>query len=140
MNRCISIALAALAVLSPLAHLCAEEDKEEAAQIAKEEEAAAKLDGESMDPLKNFSARGKFVLLPDGDERKTEDVIGQFATPQRVYLVKPMFPASREILKALNGKEVTLMGKLRAEGKYFIVEDSSGGGAKPVEKRSKRKL
>lgn len=118
----------------------AAEDKAEADIIAKEEVEATKLDGESNSPLKNFVARGKFMLLPEGDERKTEQVLGELRTANASYLVKPMYDESRKILSGLHGKEVTLMGKLRGEGKYFIVEDSSGGGAKPVEKRNKRKL
>lgn len=128
-----------IAVLFSVAHSSAEE-KNEAAIIAKEEEEAAKLDGESNNPLKNFSARGKFFLLAATDERRTEEVIGEFRTAAGTYLVKPMYEASRKILADQNGKEVTLMGKLRGEGKYFIVEDASGGGAKPVEKKNKRKL
>lgn len=132
--------LLSLLILAAVLPCAAEEDKAEAAIIAKEEAEAAQLDAESSNPLKNFVARGKFMLLPEGDERKNEQVIGELRTANAVYLVKPMYDESRKILTALNGKEVTLMGKLRAEGKYFVVEDSSGGGAKPVEKRNKRKL
>jgi len=129
-----------LMILTAALGCAAEEDKNEAAVIAKEEAEAAQLDAESNNPLKNFVARGKFLLLPEGDERKNDQVLGELRTGNAVYLVKPMYDESRKILTTLNGKEVTLMGKLRAEGKYFIVEDSSGGGAKPVEKRNKRKL
>jgi hypothetical protein len=135
-----NVLLLSLLALAPLSVCRAAEDKNEAAVIANEEELAAKLDGESNNPLKSFSARGKLKLFAEDDERKSGDVIGEFITPQRSFLVKPMYDASRKILGSLNGKEVTLMGKLRAEGKYFIVEDASGGGAKPVERKSKRKL
>lgn len=144
---CIGIALALLSAHSP-ALAAARDKKEDAAKaerelIAREDEQAAKLadpnkDGYSDNPLVYFQARGKLTLQPpDG---AGPDVVGQFVASDRGYLVKLAGPDFLKTLKIYDGKEVTLQGKLRAEGKYFVVNGVAGGGAPPVQRTNKRRI
>jgi hypothetical protein len=108
--------------------------------MAREDEQASKMDAECGSPLVHFDARGKLKLYPVEDPAKLPEIVGELAAPGRTYLIKLASDAVHAELKPWNGREVTLMGKLRCEGKYFIVRGISGGGAPPKPKTNPRRM
>lgn len=135
------VLLALVIAAAPLA--CAKEDpkaKAEAELIAKEDDEARRLGGENASPLVHYYAKGKLnFYAPDDPERKN-DVYGVFATDKGTYIVKVPNPTVLKLIEPYDRKETTLIGKLRGEGKYFIVEGIGGGGAPPVAKSNKKRI
>jgi hypothetical protein len=135
------ICTAVLLALAPAVH--SKEDpaaKAEAEQIAKEEEEARRLGSESNSPLVNFDAKGRIAFYPpDAPERKN-DAFGIFATDKGTYIFKVLNPEMLKKIETYDRKDVTLLGKLRGEGKYFIIEGIGGGGAPPVAKTNRKRI
>ena len=114
--------------------------KAERELLSREEEAVRNMDGDAISPLKSFDARGKLYLYPPGEAAAETGVIGTFSAAQRVFLVKLESPDVLQKIQPFNNKEVMLTGKLRAEGKYFIVSGLGGGGAPPVQKTNRKRI
>lgn len=132
-----------LMLMISAAMLSAKEDaaaKAEAALIAREDEEAGKLDGESMSPLKHFDAKGKLTLYGTDDPEKTGTAIGVFTCEKGTFIVRASSPTIQKLVEPYDKKEVTLIGKLRGEGKYFIVDGVGGGGAPPVAKTNRKRI
>ena len=90
--------------------------KEEAAIIEEEDKAEAELPMEKLPP---GSLHGRLHLEkePAGDPNT---VVGQFIADKRVYQLRLEDPKLWVRLRKVNGKSVTLLGKIRMRGKYFI--------------------
>jgi len=114
--------------------------KAEAELIAREDDEAKRLSIESKSPLVSFDARGRVNFYPpDAPERKNNSC-GIFASDKGTYIFKVANPEILKRVEAYDRKEVTLIGKLRGDGKYFIVEGIGGGGAPPVAKSNKKRI
>ena len=104
------------AILCP-SSLHAEDD--EAAEAAKEDAEAAKLDGEIRSPLNGMVFSGKFVAQAGEGDKPV--VVGTFKSATGVvYLVKPENDEVRQQLAKCNNKDCNIYGKLRNQAKYLI--------------------
>jgi hypothetical protein len=140
LNRTL-LCTALLLALSPIAP--AKEDpaaKAEAEQIAKEEEEARRLGSESNSPLVNFDARGRLTFYPADSVERKNNAFGIFASEKGTYIFKIVSPELLKKIETYDRKDVTLLGKLRGEGKYFIIEGIGGGGAPPAAKTNKKRI
>jgi len=93
--------------------------KEEAAIMEEEDKREAELPMEKLPP---GSLHGRLQLEkePAGDPNT---VVGQFIADKRVYQLRLEDPKLWDRLRTVNGKRVTLLGKIRMRGKYFIAHD-----------------
>jgi hypothetical protein len=107
--------------------------EEEAKQAAEEKAAEEKL-GERLQV--NFT--GKVILTPKQDENP--DVVGVFQSSGHAFLLKLDSPTLLNTLKTHNGKEVTLMGRPRNQGKYFLAWGIDLPSAPPVFTRTRGSL
>ena len=114
--------------------------KAEAELIAREDQQARTLDGDSPSPLIHFDVKGKLALYAEDDPERKNNVIGVFSTEKGTFLVKASSDTILKLITPYDKKEVTLIGKLRGEGKYFIVSGVGGGGAPPVAKTNKKRI
>jgi hypothetical protein len=105
----------------------------EATEAAAEEEAESKMDPEKLRRL----FEGKLVLFPVEEGGEAKVIIGQLAGKNFNYLLKVETEAVRNQLKEFNNKEVSVIGKVRNQGKYLIVSSVMRGGAAPVFVRRK---
>ena len=102
------------------------EDDPEAAQAAREE---AKEDAEGSENFQNlFEGR----LMLGAIQEPGEGVVGIFRCKKRTYQLKLAQPELLEKLKPHNGKSVTLMGRPRVNGKYFLAMGIQETVANPV--------
>lgn len=110
--------------------VAAEADKDalaaEAKEAAEEDAAEEKLDSETLKRL----YEGKLALT--GENSENPDVIGVFVSEGKTFQLKLSDPALLAELKPLQNKPVTLNGKIRNKGKYFIVVAIQTGGAAPA--------
>jgi hypothetical protein len=90
--------------------------EDEAAFMAQEEEAEAALPLNKKPP---GSLSGRVQLNSEAEEN---GVVGSFAAKDRAYQLLLAEPALLSQLQHCNGKTVVLQGKIRARGKYFVVE------------------
>jgi hypothetical protein len=93
----------------------------EAEQAAKEEE-ILRAQGKIPETGYETALQGKYLMTAQQEGQRT-DVPGVFVTQGRTYQVKLVEASLRDKLTPFNGKPVTLGGKIRNQGKYFIVED-----------------
>jgi hypothetical protein len=124
------LALLLLTLATP-AHLRAAEtsvDETEAKEAAEEDAAEEKLDSETIRRL----YEGKFAIYPEGQPKENEEVVGIFVSEGKSYFLKVVSPELVKELKPLAGKVVTLNGKIRNKGKYFIAVSVSHSGAAPA--------
>lgn len=99
------------------------EAEKEAKQAAEEESREQRETGWAYKPV---NLRGRISLLPiqDGDTANT--VAGSFATQQGTFLLKfEKMDLRRLMLREYNNKDITLVGKVRNEGKYFVAVDAN---------------
>jgi len=121
MVRTERIAFAALCCLLLSVQARAEEPdaRREAEKAQEAEEDAAK----NAEPRDTFDAestlKGRVILFPQPQD---EDVPGAFNVRSKVYLLKVRDANLMKEILTLNGKTVLLAGKVRNQGKYFIVE------------------
>ncbi|HYG76705.1 MAG TPA: hypothetical protein VEK08_17000 [Planctomycetota bacterium] len=92
-----------------------------------EDEAEAKLDPETIQ--RRFE--GKLALYPEADPANPI-IVGTFSVGTNVYLLKVADAQQVTRLRQYSGKVVTLVGKIRNSGKYFIYSDVIEGGAAPI--------
>jgi hypothetical protein len=90
--------------------------EDEAAIMAQEEEAEAAL---PLNKKPSGSLSGRVQLNSEPEEN---GVVGFFAAKDRAYQLLLAQPALLPQLQRYNGKTVVLQGKIRARGKYFVVE------------------
>jgi len=107
-----------------LTHLSAfalsDADKDAEAEIfAKEEAADEKL---KMTPNAKTSWEGS-VALADGNENLEQGIVGTFTIEGKPMLLRMESSKLLDALKKVNGKTVTLVGKIRVNGKYFIAQN-----------------
>lgn len=113
--------------------------EDEAKEAAKEDadEVADRLAGKTGQRQRLF--HGTFLLPSDPSEQTNPDVVGTFVTdegdmkPNQTYLVKVARDKKEviEVLKRLDAKKVTLLGKLRNQGTYLIVMGVIESGPTP---------
>jgi len=108
----------------------AEADKDalaaEAKEAAEEDAAEEKLDSETLKRL----FEGKLVL--SGENTENPEIVGVFVSAGKTYQLKLADPVLLAELKPLQNKPITLNGKIRNKGKYFIVVGVQTGGAAPA--------
>jgi len=95
--------------------LFAEEDPE-AAQAAREQAL------EDEKGAENFQILFEGKLFLGGAGEGTKDVVGIFRCEKRAYQLKLAQPDLLPKLKPHNGKTVTLKGRPRVNGKYFVAQ------------------
>jgi len=87
------------------------------------EEARVEEEAERAEGIEAAVLHGKLTLTAMLEE-KNPDVVGIFVVDRRAYQLK-LEGRSSDLLKALqahNGKRVSLLGRLRNQGKYFVAE------------------
>jgi len=125
-----------VALFTPLAFVVGGEknqSEEEARQVAEEVAAEEKL-GENLQVL--FT--GKVILIPKQEENP--EVIGVFQYSGHSFLLKLQNPDLLNTLKTCNRKEVTLVGRPRNQGKYFLAWGLELPGTAPVHTRTRGSL
>jgi len=100
----------------------------EAKEAAEEDAAEEKLDSETLKKL----FEGRMALTPDGPDKENPEVVGVFVSEGKTYQLKLTDPELLKELKPLQNKPITLNGKIRNKGKYFIVVGIMSGGAAPA--------
>jgi hypothetical protein len=125
--------------------LAAEKGKKKDPQQEAEEKEAAEEDAAAVGRdlpggpgASEFSARGKLDLYQVQEGQKPI-VIGVFSADGKNYEVK----SSDDLIAKLqqhNGKLVSLAGKLRNNGKYFVVQSIIEGAGRPDSMRNRRGL
>ncbi len=100
----------------------------EAREAADEDQAEQALDSETMKKL----FEGKVSLFTADETGDRTDVVGQFRTATGTFLLKVQSPDLLASLKAFDGKNATLNGKIRNKGKFFIVVSITQPGAAPL--------
>ena len=122
-------------LLVPL-RLAAGEKESEDARKEREDAAAEEQDEATKSGLafRPVNLKGRLTLNPVQDGETAESVVGTFATAEGVFQLK-FAPEAAELRKTLltrNGKEVTLIGKIRNQRKYFVVTGEIAGGTPPA--------
>jgi hypothetical protein len=104
------------------------EEEKEAKRAAEEE--AEELATSGLE-FKGVSLAGTVQLneIKDGDTANT--VAGSFITAKGTFLLKFNTMELRKAMMARNNKEVLLVGKIRNDGKYFVVMSVPEGNAPP---------
>jgi hypothetical protein len=130
--------IAALACLSILClgllpgRIVAAQSEEQTAQekeAAKEAEEDAARAAKPKDSYTSESTvKGKVIIFPQPQE---EEVPGAFNVGSKIYLLKVREATLMKEIIALNGKTVALAGKVRNDGKYFVVEGIPKSEPKP---------
>jgi hypothetical protein len=111
------------------AMLRAEEEKEAAA----EEAAELKLDPEFVIKVHE----GMLNLYPPAQTRDAHAPIGTLNTGEKTFLLKVDSAELRAALKACDGKQTRLGGKLRNKGKYLLALEILAAGAAPTYTRKR---
>lgn len=109
----------AIALLSgPAAWALSDVEKSEEAELfAREEAEDEKL---KMTPNARTAFEGTVAL---GEQMGSEGgIVGTFTIGGKPHLLRMESPRLIEELKKVNGKSVTLTGKVRVNGKYFIAQ------------------
>jgi hypothetical protein len=102
------------------------EQEKEAAREAEENAAKAAKPNDSY--ASESTVKGKVIIFPQPQE---EEVPGAFNVGSKIYLLKVREEALKKEIIALNGKTVALAGKVRNDGKYFVVEGIPKAEPKP---------
>jgi hypothetical protein len=112
--------------------------KKDPALAAEEKEAQAEEEAESKlnQELVKIRFEGKVTLYLEPDQ-SNPSVVGTFTSSGQVYLLKVPDPQQVTRLKEYNGKTVTLVGKIRNAGKYFVYREIIEGGAAPAAYRKR---
>ena len=107
------------------------DEEKERKEAAAEESNEATKSGLAFRPV---TLKGRLTLNPIQDGETAESVVGAFATAEGVFQVKFDRQAAelRKSLLVKNGKEVTLIGKIRNQRKYFVVTGEIAGGTPPA--------
>lgn len=117
--RLIALPFACL-LTSASAYALSDADKDAEAEIfAREEAADEKL---KMTPDAKTAWEGT-VALADGNENLQEGIVGTFTVEGKAMLLRMESPKLLDELKKVNGKTVTIAGKIRVNGKYFIAQN-----------------
>jgi len=123
-----NIALLCLAVLlAPVLPAWAEEPSEEAVQAAKEQAHEDAKGTENFQTL--FSGK---LMINNVGESAGDGVVGAFVCDKHAYQLKLQDASLLQRLMPHNGKTVTLKGRPRNNGKYFLAMDLSEAVANPV--------
>ena len=139
-NRRIFALLATLTLSAGLSYAAEKKNlkiEAEAKQRAAEADEEEALNPESA--LKTPILRGKFALS-ETDDKKDTKAAGTFTVGDREYRVEFSRESLRSELEGMNGKIVSLSGKIRDEGKTFIVERIERGGPPPAAMSNPRGL
>jgi hypothetical protein len=124
---CLLFAGASAVAADKKKHKETEEQKE--ARIAAEEE-ARELTTSGL-AFKPVVLRGRLSLNPAQDGDTIDTPAGFFTTKQATYVLKCQTLDFRKTLWQYNNKDLTLTGKIRVQGKYFVAISIEGGGAPP---------
>jgi hypothetical protein len=127
MAREIALTLLALLLVGTLPAWAEATPDGEADQAAKEQAYEDAKGSENFQILFN----GK-LLIGNIGEAVSEGVVGAFICDKHAYQLKLQDPALLQKLTPHNGKMVTLKGRPRNNGKYFIASDLSEAVANPV--------
>jgi len=132
---CLLMAVCAALLYAPSAEAgeAKPKPKKDPLLVAEEKEAQAEDEAEAKLDLDSIQRRfeGKVALYPEPDAANPS-VVGTFSVGAQVYLLKIQEPQRITKLKPFDGKSVTLVGKMRNSGKYFICSDVIEGGAAPI--------
>ncbi|HYG73613.1 MAG TPA: hypothetical protein VEK08_01170 [Planctomycetota bacterium] len=109
--------------------------EKEAARAAEEDAAAA---ARKSDQLYEISMRGKLQIDAEKKADPKALVLGTFAAEGRLFEVKADSPLVRQDLEKNDGRELTLEGKIRNDGKYFIVQNVPSPPPPPVKLRNRK--
>ena len=118
-----------LCALAPtFAFALTDAQRAEEAEVYEREE--LEYEKSKMDPNVKIAFEGvvrvdtaDFSATPGPDaSAQPEGVVGTFTINGKDYLLKTVTPHLLGDLKKLNGKTVTLIGKIRVNGKYFIAQ------------------
>jgi hypothetical protein len=88
---------------------------------ADREEELLRAQGKTPDQGQETVLQGKYLATAPQENRT--DIPGVFLASGKTYQVKLAAENLRNKLVPFNGKQVTLGGKIRNRGKYFIVEE-----------------
>lgn len=113
----LALALVLSAAVGTVSGFAADAD-DEAAIMAQEEKAEEEL---PLDKKPPGSLLGR-VQLQNAPDDAENGVVGHFIVGTRGYLLRLARPEVWEQLRKHNGETVTLFGKVRMRGKYFIAE------------------
>jgi len=91
--------------------------------VAAEEERKLEEKGLIPDGGYEFEQEGKLTLATWTMDEQRPSILGIFTSRGRTYQVKVAREPLRKALARFNGKQVTLGGKVRNEGKYLIVQE-----------------
>ncbi|MCY3018097.1 MAG: hypothetical protein NTW87_03575 [Planctomycetota bacterium] len=106
------------------------EEEKEAKKAAEEEAREAATSGLAFKPV---TLKGRVELIPIQDGDTINTVAGAFTTNQGSFLLRFETMALRRALLRENPKEAVLNGKIRNDGKYFVVTSIEGGnGQRPT--------
>jgi hypothetical protein len=94
----------------------AQKDRE-AEEEAREDQQKAATPRDSF--MSESAFKGRIAIF---DEPESQDTPGTFTVGAKVYLLKVRNDDLKAKIRALNRKEVVLAGKVRNQGKYFVVE------------------
>lgn len=114
--KCLTVLL--LVVFAPLVRAEDLSADEEAAIMALEDETEAALPTHKKPP---GSVAGRVQLKSDAVAEEGA-VVGLLTAQDRAYLLRLSRPDVLPILQRFNGKTVTVMGKIRMQGKYLVAE------------------
>jgi hypothetical protein len=101
----------------PASAMTPEQQKKEEEEAAREDDAARNKITDAF--TKEASLRGRVALYVEPQD----GILGVFTTADRAYFLKAENEKLASDLKKFEGKEVTLGGKIRNQGKYFIVQE-----------------
>jgi len=113
--------LLAVLVCTPAA-LAASADKKAEAERQQEAREDAAAEGKRGELPFEAQVRGT-IRLQVPESEKNSGAVGIFETPQATYLLKLGRPELQKLIEAHDGKQVLLDGRIRNDGKYFIVEN-----------------
>lgn len=142
-NEATAQAKEAVAILN--AREAVEREKEariEAARKAKEAEIKEAAAEEEIERKRNAETavtlfEGRLTLYTPDKERSSPDIVGEFESNGKKYIVKLGAPDLMKDLVALDGKQGTINGKLRNKGKYLVVVSVPPPGAAPTYSRKR---
>ena len=135
----ILVALAGMSLAITNSTASEKTQKKDPQLAAEEKEAQAEEDAEqTLDPdsIKRLF-QGKFTVYKSEEAEMAPDVIGAFTADNHIYLVKASAPGVTQKLLLNDGKQTTLVGKVRNQGKYIIVQEVAESGAVPVDSRKR---
>jgi hypothetical protein len=98
--------------------------------VEKAEAAQEDADDEKNSELLQKLYEGKFMISDANGENA--EVVGVFVSGGQTYQLKVESPDLLKELKSLQGQPVTLNGKVRNKGKYFVAVGVMRQGAAPL--------